>query len=896
MRTRLSLNAKVAVLNVMTVVVFGALVLISVAAFDHVEALNAVLIDRDVDRLVSNSLLARELAVVFSETDAFLSGFYRKDDIPGPQDHPAADALRRLIRKTEAPALRDALSRFLSGFIDILDQCRLIKTHQAAISDVQTRTADNLSRLEAVIAETMIDLTLRGRDCTGLAQFSALASSYKESFFEINYGFAAFDPLAYDPADADRMNAALENLQLRLRALAGAAPKISRFHHLLDENVQTFQDRLTALDAAVKALQTQIERLAERRAHLRNDMAAADRSVIETAEQLRRESQRLIQRARRAMIGFTIGAALLFGLLSHVFLSRNIRKPMAAVQEGLAGIGAGDLDREISLGRHDEWAAIEEAVNGMTRRIKISYEELEQKNAELRKSEEHLAITLNAIGDAIIVADTGARIVKMNPVAETLTGWPAEEALGRDLDDVFRIADPDTGEKTPHPVQQVVREGTTHGLADNTLLTARDGTERRISDSAAPIRDRDGAVVGVVMAFRDVTRHYDAEKEREALQHQLGQAQKMESIGRLAGGVAHDLNNLLSPILGYGEMLLEDAGKHDPRRASLKEIVAAGMRARDLVRQLLAFSRKQALEFRSLDLNALLQNFENLLRRTIREDVALRLILAPSLPAVTGDAGQLEQVVMNLAVNAQDAMPGGGELIIETRRIDPDHADGAAGSWVLLAVRDTGCGMTPEVRERIFEPFYTTKGKEEGTGLGLATVYGIVKQHGGRIRAHSEPGLGATFDIRLPASAEAPPVRAPAAETPAKAPGAETILLVEDNEQVRNLTLAILEREGYVVLAADGGKAALETLNRHDGPVHLLLTDVVMPEINGRRLFERAAALRPDLKVLYMSGYTDDVIARHGVIEPGVRFIHKPFTARGLAARVREALDQIRTE
>jgi len=361
--------------------------------------------------------------------------------------------------------------------------------------------------------------------------------------------------------------------------------------------------------------------------------------------------------------------------------------------------------------------------------------------------------------------------------------------------------------------------------------------------------------------------------------------------------VAHDLNNLLSPIVGYGEMLMAGAVEKEAIKETLGEIVHAGMRARDLVHQLLAFSRKQPLEFKSIDLNALVRNFEKLLRRTIREDVAIHVDLSEPLPTIKGDAGQLEQVLMNLAVNAQDAMPDGGAFTIGTSPVDLDESYAAQhngvmpGPYVMLAISDSGCGMDAQTREHIFEPFFTTKERSKGTGLGLATVYGIVKQHGGNIWVYSEPGRGTTFKVYLPVSDESLSPVGRTVETSSNLRGSETVLLVEDDEQVRDLARTILEKMGYTVLLAESGKEALSVLEAHDGPLHLLLTDVVMPGMNGRQLFERLSGTRPELKALYMSGYPGDVLAHRGVMDEGVHFLRKPFSIKALAIKVREVLD-----
>src|SRR5436309_1044541 len=355
---------------------------------------------------------------------------------------------------------------------------------------------------------------------------------------------------------------------------------------------------------------------------------------------------------------------------------------------------------------------------------------------------------------------------------------------------------------------------------------------------------------------------------------------------RQAGGIAHDFNNVLTAVLGSIELLLLDEPPGRPHREELDIIRDAATRAKDLIRQLLAFSARQVLQPAVVDLNRLVRDVAKMLRRLIGEDIKLETLLAPELGAVRVDAGQMEQVLVNLAVNARDAMPEGGRLTIKTDNVD------AGGSQVLLHVSDSGVGMDEEVQAHLFEPFFTTKPRGKGSGLGLATVYGIVRQSGGHIAVDSAPGRGATFRVYLP-RVEAPldptdrprPVTAPAA-------GSETILLVEDEHLVRLLARKVLERAGYRVLVAAGGAEALDLAERYAGPIHLLLTDVVMPEMSGRELAHRLASLRPDARVLYMSGYADEAIAQHGVLDPGTAFLQKPFTPDGLARKVREVLDQ----
>ncbi len=371
----------------------------------------------------------------------------------------------------------------------------------------------------------------------------------------------------------------------------------------------------------------------------------------------------------------------------------------------------------------------------------------------------------------------------------------------------------------------------------------------------------------------------------------------METIGRLASGLAHDFNNLLTAILGHCDILLRRLSEEDPTRKGIEEIRSAGERAAGLTRQLLAYSRRQVLKPQVIDLNASMTSMIPLLRRLIGEDIELLPTLESDLGHVEADPSQIEQVIMNLVVNARDSMPRGGSLVVETSNAELDetfakrHAPTRPGRYVMLAVSDTGSGMDEETRARIFEPFFTTKQLGKGTGLGLATVYGIVKQSGGYIWVYSEPGMGSTFKIYLP-SVEAEISQEKVSETSPPLPrGSETVLLVEDDRTVRLLASEMLEMNGYTVLEARDGREALDLVRRHGHPIDLLLTDVVMPQMSGRQLAEGVASIHPGIRVLYMSGYTDGVIAHHGVLDAGVAYLQKPFTADFLARKVREVLD-----
>ena len=524
---------------------------------------------------------------------------------------------------------------------------------------------------------------------------------------------------------------------------------------------------------------------------------------------------------------------------------------------------------------------------------------LEERTRQLRESEERYRRITQAITDYIYTVQLNngnATDTMHGPGCVAVTGY-SEQEFTEDPYHWHRII--------PSEDQPLVEEQTHRILAGEDPIPIehrifrKDGALRWVSNTPVMHRDEHGRLLSYDGLIQDITDRKQAEEERIKLEEQLIQAQKMESIGRLAGGVAHDFNNLLSPILCYTELLLADLSSSDPWHGRLERIHYAAERARDLTRQLLAFSRKQVLDKKLVNLKKVILDFEKLLRRTVREDIQIRLRLPPDLSAVRADVGQIEQILMNLVVNAQDAMPEGGILNLELADIvlDEDYAANhqgvTPGSYVQLTVSDTGCGMDPGTLNRIFEPFFTTKTRGEGTGLGLSMVYGIVKQHGGYISAYSEEGLGTSFNIHLPRSEETEEIAAASSVSAVHAPrGMETVLVVEDNKSVLEMVCQILKRQGYRAIKAENAAHCIEVAKACNEPIDLLLTDVVMPGMNGKELFKRLTTTQSKLKVIYMSGYTDDTIVYHGILEDEINFIQKPFSVQSLAQKVREVLDR----
>lgn len=507
-----------------------------------------------------------------------------------------------------------------------------------------------------------------------------------------------------------------------------------------------------------------------------------------------------------------------------------------------------------------------------------------------RESELWLAATLGSIGDGVVATDGQGKVRFINLLAEQMTGWSQTEATGKDVQDVFHIIHEQSRESVPNPALSALARGEVVTLPSNTILVARSGSERPIDESAAPIRDVNGVISGAVLVFRDIS-------ERRRLEENLRQAHKMVAIGRLAGGIAHDFNNIMTVISTYSQLLRLSGDRNPVERDRYLDLIdEASQRATGLTQQILAFSRRQMLVPTVLSLNNCVIDMGLMVRRLIGENITYETETIDDLGLVKADPTQIGQVILNLAVNARDAMPAGGRLFVTTSNVElsehvtHDHPDVSPGPYVMLSVSDTGSGMTADVLAQVFEPFFTTKPVGKGTGLGLATVYGIVKQSGGHVEVESTVNVGTTFRVYLPRVEEAPQTQSDKATAPALR-GTEIVLLVEDEDAVRQVTKLILERYGYTVLEASDGPEGVEISRNYKGTIHLVLTDLMMPNLSGRQLVNAVAASRPSIRVLFMSGYTDDVLVHQGVESSTADFLHKPFTPEALAKKVREVLD-----
>jgi len=587
-----------------------------------------------------------------------------------------------------------------------------------------------------------------------------------------------------------------------------------------------------------------------------------------------------IRRAQRRAAWTLVVTGLLAVITAGVLgvkVTRSIAGRLEKVDAAARSLARGQFQQQLEVGGNDEIARLSQVFNEMSARLRGLYETLQQSEAHFRSIIEHAS-------DFILILDAEGLVRYASPSSDRALGQN-KSLVGRSIFELVASAD----ESAMRSFLERAKEKAESQSSIELRTSIGEGPSRVLQVSATNLL-QDPSVAGIVMNAREIT-------EVKRLEEQLRQAQRMEAIGTLSGGVAHDFNNLLTVIRGYTNQLLESSHNPPESRVQIKRIDEAAERASALTRQLLAFSRRQVLQPKVFDVNALVANLDQMLRRLIGEHIEMRTVAALQPCLVKADAGQIEQVIMNITINARDAMPKGGRLTLETGHVELDQAFSAEvagaspGPYVMLAVSDTGEGMDADTKAHIFEPFFTTKGLGKGTGLGLSTVYGIVKQSGGYISVYSEPGRGSTFKVYLPRVQDAVKAQRKAEARERDARGRETILVVEDEPMIRELVETMLESRGYSVLMVDDPLRAVAFSAQYSGPIHLLLTDVIMPGISGREIANQISAQRPEMKVIFVSGYTPNAIVHHGILDEDLNFLQKPFTAGTLTNKVREVLD-----
>ncbi len=617
--------------------------------------------------------------------------------------------------------------------------------------------------------------------------------------------------------------------------------------------------------------------------------------------------------SRTLIVGLAIVVSvLLTNIIASQYIARRVRLPFQNIFAAIAKISAGNYQTQIEPTEYSDINILVGLFNGMAGKIDLKNQQQKQVEERLLGERQYLIDIIDFLPDATFIIDTNKEVVVWNRAAEAMTGTLRADVLGQGD---FAYAEPFTGLRQPilidfldlpntelKPAYRNVKRTTTTITGEAYLPQLNDGRGAYIWAVAALIFDSTGKRSGAIEMVRDVTEHKVAEQEKSALHEQLLQTQKMESVGRLAGGIAHDFNNMLTVILGHAQLAILTNGPSGPLAAHLHKIEETSQRSANLVGQLLAFARKQTVAPQVVTINTSIDNMLTMLQRLIGEDIAINWRPGRKIWPMWIDPSQLDQIILNLGVNARDAISDVGTITIETANVRADHdycrinPESIPGDYILISVSDDGCGMARQTIERIFEPFFSTKALGKGTGMGLATVYGVVKQNQGFINVYSEPGKGAAFKVYLPrwlgTEEESPPSAVVAAE---HYRSGETILVVEDDVTILDIIREMLEKLGYVVLSADTPGLAIELLEEHSAVIDLLISDVIMPEMNGKDLLQSLKAQKPDLKCLFISGYTADVIAHHGVLDRDVCFLQKPFSLPELADKIGQALGQSAT-
>lgn len=587
-------------------------------------------------------------------------------------------------------------------------------------------------------------------------------------------------------------------------------------------------------------------------------------------------SRKIYQQGQTSIVQFLlllVATGFVFGAVMLYLLERFVLSRVATLSTDVVKIGtSGDMAARLKTAGSDELAFLGKSINTML-------DDLEKGEVERNRERARMAVLLENVPAVLWTTDAQLVITSAMGAGLTGVGLPSREAPGLPLLDFFRTRDPQLPAIAAHR----------KALGGEPTSFETPWQTRQFEAHVRPLKNAEGRTEGVIGVALDVT-------DRERLVDQLRQSQKMQAVGELAGGVAHDFNNLLMVVKGHAQILFDRLSEEPSLRHSVEQVEKAADRAASLTRQLLAFSRKQVLQPRVLDMNEVVGGMIKMFSRVIGENIEMTFVPGANLGRVKADPGQIEQVLLNLVVNARDAMPKGGRLTIETSNANLDKSYSAKhivqpGSYVMLTVTDTGCGMDTETQTRIFEPFFTTKGPGKGTGLGLATVYGVVKQSGGYIWVYSEVDKGTTFKIYLPEVQEKIEPISTETENKGAAAGSETVLFVEDEQSVRELVGDYLRGAGYHVIEAEDGEHALKAAAAHKGPIHILVTDVVMPHMSGSELAAKLAAVRPEIKVLFISGYTDDTVFRHGVLEGGVAYLQKPFNLKSVSQKIRDVLN-----
>ncbi len=888
--SRLTIGQKLLLLNVLIWVGFSINVGIMFWSFSHVRNLLTLHVSRNVDEVIVNAEIAREISKVFSDTNLLLGTYQRKDQYLKTKGDQLLKITTEIGTKTTDQRLKLALRNLKDSLENLLRQCQSVNSLLQRMSTNQKKIHTVLDRLDGLIAQNIVLEVARGQDASIMRQRSVMISGYHETLLEIerltrqteqDHFFKNIEDDSHPIIDA------LDELNLNLLTFTAPSPQANELIGEVIKGVRDAKQMIVSYHHEMVRWAKLVGDFSKAKSHILAIMESVDHELSGATFYVERDITKTLSSTGAVVLLLSISVFVVVGFITAFVLVSSIRNPMRAIRKVIADWGEGDLSSRIHLGRRDEWRTIEQALNSMVSDLSHSYDELESRKNELEIAEEKYRSIFENSVQGIYQTTPDGKFISANPAMARILGYGSPDDLIGHVNDIAQqiYASPDKREDF---VSSIRKRGEVPGF--EVQFRRRDGKETWVSSHGRGVFDEEGNLLIIEGILEDIT-------ERKRLEAELRQAAKMQAIGELAGGVAHDFNNLLTAIMGYADMLLETC-EDSSQRQRLGQIRQAAERASSLTQQLLAFGRKQVLEMKLVNVNEVIESFNEMLRRLIGENVEIVTRLSPTIGIVKADPGQIEQILMNLAVNARDAMPNGGTLTIETvvQVLDEAfaelHPGLTPGPHICLTVGDTGHGIDPNIISRVFDPFFTTKGMGVGTGLGLSTVYGIVKQHHGHVTVYSELGHGTSFKIYLPQIQGAAEHTFEEALPHRGSQGTEVIMVVEDEAMVRDLTVEGLEMLGYTLLSAPDPRQAIEVSRGHPGPIHLLLTDVVLPYMDGKALFKELSTTRPEMRVLYVSGYTENFIVHHGVLDSEVNFLPKPFTMDGLADKVRKVLDR----
>jgi PAS domain S-box-containing protein len=906
---RFGMIKKLVLINVLVFLVFGMIVLAVLVVFRHMQGMSKSVIENNVNRVIANGQLGRELTRILADTDLITATYLYGDRDVAKEGNRIVAAAAALEAKSEVSHLKTCLRELTRGLSTLFEGFSAVRGYSDRLEAREKTLNQGLTSLEETLSAKLISRVLEGKDPTILEQISIIIPGYRETLLQISLErmkLGLHRTGLKNEERGRRLLALLDDLHLRLRTLTASDADISAYGKRLMDEVAAYRRETLLFLQAFGELGKRLDQVDARKRHILEDMKTFDAQVSVVSGNMMGRVAAVMKSSGNFIVWTSVAVILLLGVFSVFFIMSNIRRPLRLIRQGIDSIRQGNLDTRIRLERRDEWSDIEQALNDMVAELRTSYDDLKGLNAEMEsarsdlqekvreleeqirereRAEEDLknseekwhSLYDNLPGGCFIVNDRYI-IEDVNDVLCAVTGYSREELLGRPCGIICP--------KGPHkcPIFDLGKERIEN---DETAVKSREGNLVPIIKSARriPVGSRDV----IVENFQDIT-------DQKHLEEQLQHARKMEAVGQLAGGVAHDFNNILTAIIGYGTLLQMKIAEDDPLRGKVDQILGAAERAADLTRGLLTLSRRRVVELRPVVLNDCVAGMEGLLSRLIREDIDFRAEIAVEPLTVMGDRGQLEQILINLVTNARDSMPDGGSMLLSLDRCEmggsfiQNHGFGEPGKYAVFAVSDSGMGMDRQTRERIFEPFFTTKRIGKGTGLGLAIVYGIVQQHNGFIEVTSEPGQGSTFHVYLP-EIETEHLCDSFTYEAEPAGGTETILLAEDEQAVRALVRSVLEKYGYTVLEADNGADAVERFREHRDRIDLLILDVIMPKMNGKDVFNVIRKESPQMKALFMSGYTGDILSNKGIQEEGLSFIPKPVPPKALLRKVRYVLE-----